>query len=160
MLLATHAPRKTPTMSDRVSASITIGGSLSPATFEKLCELIYEEGLDTGWDGPEFDRGLVTFGIPLQVMAHDVPWGSFPKLEQFCVDHGIAYLRKSEGFTGSFVAEMIIYNGQGDVLNYGLNDMGEVVLTAAEIERFGSISAVRAYLLPSAAVIPPLVIGP
>lgn len=38
-------------MADRVSASITLGGTLSPAQLSELVELVQYEGLSTEWDG-------------------------------------------------------------------------------------------------------------
>ena len=71
-------------MSDRVSASITIGGTVSPHLFAQLTEHINDEGLATEWDGPDFAPDNRTPCEPLNLFAHEVPWGRIEALEQYC----------------------------------------------------------------------------
>jgi hypothetical protein len=57
-------------MADRVSASISIGGSIPRSTYSELVEHIRAEGLATEWDGELFDTDHRTLGIPLSLLAH------------------------------------------------------------------------------------------
>ena len=43
-------------MADRVSASIVIGGKVTPAQFEDLCQRIAQNDLRMDWDGEPFAR--------------------------------------------------------------------------------------------------------
>lgn len=68
-------------MADRVSASITIGGTLPQSLLPDLAALIQEQGLSTEWDGETFTLAMFREGVPLELMAHEVAWGRFERLE-------------------------------------------------------------------------------
>ena len=91
--------------------------------------------------------------------AHEVSWGSFNALEQFCCTNGIAYHRGSGSCPGSFGAERIIYDGQHGPFNYSVDEDDHVVLHEQTIVQLGSIRAIRAYLKPASLAVPPLVIA-
>jgi len=80
-------------MADRVSASITIGGAVSRDQYQVLCALISDEALCTEWDGDQFTPDAHIEGEPLSLYAHEVSWGCFNALEQYCCVNGIAYHR-------------------------------------------------------------------
>ena len=143
-------------MSDRVSASISIGGNLPLSLHDQFVEAICYEGLSTEWDGPEFTADQIEHDRPLHLMAYDVAWGRFDELEQFCVDHGLAYQRDSCGFSGSFGAERIVFDGINGPLNYDTDDQNAVVLTRETIMQLGSMEAIAAYFADAEIVIPPL----
>jgi hypothetical protein len=136
-------------MADRVSASITIGGAVSCEQYQALCALISDEALCTEWDGDQSTPDASVEGEPLSLYAHEVSWGSFNALEQFCCTQGIPYHRWSGACPGSFGAERIVYN-------YDADEDDRVVLTAETIEQLGSMRAIRAYLKPASFVVPPL----
>ena len=58
-------------MADRVSASITIGGTLPASQLPAFAEAIANEGLSTEWDGEPFALGDLPEGEPLALMAHE-----------------------------------------------------------------------------------------
>ena len=133
-------------MADRVSASIAIGGAVSRDQYQALCALIRDEALCTEWDGDPFSPDAHVEGEPLPLYAHEVSWGSFNALEQFCCTNGIAYHRWSGSCPGSFGAERIIYDGKHGPFNYSVDEDDHVVLHEQTIVQLGSIRAIRAYL--------------
>ena len=143
-------------MSDRVSASISIGGVLPRSLHHEFIEIIQLEGLKTEWDGPEFTPEELVEGATLDLMAYNVAWGSFDALEQYCVDHGLAYRRSSCGFSGSFGPERIVFDGVNGPLNYDTNDDDMVVLLQATIEHLGSMEAIADYIADAQITVPPL----
>jgi hypothetical protein len=80
-------------MADRVSASITIGGAVSCDQYHALCALVSDEALCSEWDGDLFTPDARVEGEPLSLCAHEVSWGSFSTLEQYCCTNGIPYHR-------------------------------------------------------------------
>ena len=142
-------------MSDRVSASISIGGVLPAALSDELFALIQLEGLSTEWDGSDFAADQIEQGKPLDLMAYDVPWGIFNELEQFCVSHGLAYQRNSGACPGSFGAERIVFDGKTGPFNYDTNDDNVLIVSRETITNLGSLRAVRAYFKQADIAIPP-----
>ena len=145
-------------MADRVSASITIGGAVSRDQYQMLCALISDEALCVEWDGDLFTPDARVEGEPLSLYAHEVSWGSFNALEQYCCTQGIPYHRWSGACPGSFGAERIVYDGKRGPFNYDADDDDRIMLTAETIEQLGSMRAIRAYFKPSSFVVPPLAI--
>ena len=109
-------------MSDRVSASISIGGVPLATLREELFAIIQREGLCIDWDGTGFAASRIEHGKPLDLMAYEVRWGRFEHLEQFCVNHGLAYQRHSSACPGSFGAERIVFDGRQGPFNFDTND--------------------------------------
>src|SRR3546814_8506405 len=72
-------------MADRVSASITIGGTLPATALAGLAATIQLERLSTEWDGEPFTLDDMPENAPLSLMAHEVAWGRFEQLEAFCI---------------------------------------------------------------------------
>ena len=64
-------------MADRVSASITVGGTLTKAQYLDLAEIIADEGLSVEWDGDRFAPQHRKVGEPLSLYAHEVASGRF-----------------------------------------------------------------------------------
>jgi hypothetical protein len=144
-------------MSDDVSASITIGGKITRALFDRLALLTCNEALCLDQDGDLFfypDTAIKA--EPLHLCAHDVPWGKFEALEQFCCDQAIAYHRRSGACPGSFGAERIVVDGKNGPFNYDTDEDDRIMLTAETIEQLGSMRAIRAYLKPASFAVPPL----
>jgi hypothetical protein len=133
-------------MADRVSASIVIGGTVSPEQFAILADLIVSHDLSTDWEGSNFAPTARVEGEPLRLYAHETPWGMFDDLEQYCCDQHIAYVRWSGACPGSFGAERIVFDGTTGPLNYSVDDDDHIVLH----EQLGSVRAIRAYLNPAA----------
>ena len=145
-------------MADRVSASIVIGGAVSPEQFDVLSDLIASHDLSIEWDGPAFAPDERVEGEPLRLYAHETPWGMFDDLEQYCCDQHIPYVRWSGACAGSFGAERIVFDGKTGPLNYSVDDDDHIVLHEQTIDQLGSMRAIRAYLKPAAFEVPPLVI--
>jgi hypothetical protein len=132
---------------------------VSAAQFAELTNMIAFHDLRTEWDGMPFASGQITRGEPLSLYAHEVAWGVFENLEQYCCDNNIAYVRQSDGCAGSFGPERIVYNGKNGPLNYATDDDDEVVLHISTLEQLATMQAIRAYLKPANYVVPPLVIS-
>jgi hypothetical protein len=143
-------------MADRVSASITIGGKVTADQFGAITDMILWNDLRIDWDGPEFTPDQIGEGQPLTLYAHEVPWGMFDDIEQYCCDNHIAYIRWSGGSAGSFGPERIVYDGKSGPLNYDVDEDDHVVLHARTIEQLGSMRAIRRYLNAAEIVMPPL----
>ena len=145
-------------MADRVSARIVIGGTVTPAMWHRLLELIANEGLAADWGGPDFTPDQRVEGEPLRLYAHEAPWGMFDALEQYCCDEKIAYTRWSGACPGSFGAERIVFDGLTGPLNYDVDEDDHIVVHAHSIAQLGSMRAIRSYLKAAEVVIPPLVL--
>ncbi len=146
-------------MSDRVSATIALGGTVTRDQWTALLELIANEDLRTEWDGPAFTAATPLESGALNLYAHKVPWGRFEALEQYACDEWIAYRRWSGGCPGSFGPEIIVFDGRGGPLNYDADEDERVAVYPETIEQLGSMRAIRAYLKPAAFMPPPLVIA-
>lgn len=146
-------------MADRASASITIGGGIAREQFETLTRLIGDEDLRIEWDGDPFAPDMLEAGEPLSLCAHEVSWGNFNALEQYCYDQRIPYHRWSGACPGSFGAERIVFDGKHGPFNYDADEDDRIVLTAETIAQLGSMRAIRAYLKPTTRGVPALVIA-
>jgi hypothetical protein len=148
-------------MADRVSASISIGGTVTLEQWAILLELIANQDLRTEWDGPTFTAATPLESGALHLFAHEVPWGRFEALEQYACDQDIAYRRWSGGCPGCFGPEIVVFDGGGQngPLNYDADEDERVVVRPETIERLGSIRAIRAYFKPAAFEPPPLMIA-
>lgn len=89
-------------MAGRVSASITIGGSLPRAMLSELVGTIQSEGLSTEWDDEAFTCEQLIEGEPLMLMAHKGAWGRFNDLEAFCARNHLAFARWSGSCPGCY----------------------------------------------------------
>jgi hypothetical protein len=145
-------------MADRVSASITIGGTVNADQFAELTSMIVAHGLSTEWDGPDFTADQYIVGEPLALFANETPWGMFDDLEQYCCNHHIPYIRWSGGCVGSFGPERIVYDGESGPLNYDVDEDDHVVVHAHTIGQLGSMRAIRHYLKAAEIMLPPLVV--
>ena len=142
-------------MADRVSASITIGGLLTAEKLLDLAATINSEGLSTDWDGEDFTLSQLRPGEALTVMAHEVAWGRFEALEQFCVDEGLPFARWSGAYAGQWGAERVVFTGTGEPISYPCDEDDHVVIAREHVSRLGSIEAVIAYFDAADLTIPP-----
>lgn len=143
-------------MADRVSASITIGGTLPAALLPELLDLIAFEGLSTEWDGEPFDAAELPTDEPLRLMAHEVAWGRFEQLEAFCAEHGLPFARWSGAYAGQWGAERTVFTGSGEPYGYAADEDDYILIGRCTVERLGSIEAVRAHFDAADFAIPPL----
>ncbi len=131
-------------MADRVSARIMIGGSLPRSSLQDLKQLCDDEDLRVDWEGEPFDPGDIPSDAPVDLMAHQVAWGCFEDLEQFCRDHGLAYVRWSGGCSSSFGPERVVFTGTGEPESYGVTEDDDLVFDLDTIRRLGSLDAIEA----------------
>jgi hypothetical protein len=146
-------------MADRVSASITIGGTLPAALLPDLLAAIECEGLSTEWDGAPFAADQLPTDGPLALMAHEVAWGRFAALEGFCVEHGLPFARWSGAYPCEWGAERVVFTAAGEPKSYVADELDRILIDRATIRFLGSIEAVCAYFDAAEFRIPPLVIA-
>lgn len=146
-------------MADRVSASIVLGGTIITAAFTELAELIEREGLSIDWDGEPFQPDDIAPDKPLHLCAHEVAWGRFEDLENWCIARSVPFCRRSGAYGGEWNAERVVFTGSGAPRSFPAEVDDHVVIDRDTVERLGSIEAIRAYFDAADFVVPPLVIG-
>lgn len=146
-------------MADRVSASIAIGGTVNPAQLAQLAARIADYDLRLDWDGEPFDPAHLLQGDALRLFAHEVPWGIFDDLEQFCCNEGLAYQRWSGSSPGSFGAERIVHDGKTGPLNFSVDEDDHLMLHAQTIGQLGSMRAIRRYIAQAEIELPPFTVA-
>ena len=144
-------------MSDRVSASITIGGTMTATTYADLAALIVNEALSTEWDGAVFALDRRIDGEPLTLYAHDVPWGRFEQLEAFCVANRLPFTRWSGGYAGLWDAERIVFTGDGEPQAFGASEDDDVRIGRHTAQALGSFTAIIANFDAADFMVPPLI---
>lgn len=131
-------------MADRVSASIAIGGTLPRSRLDELTTIITDQDLRLDWEGAPFKPDDIPADAPIELVAHEVAWGCFSTLEQFCKDHALAYARWSGGCSGSFGPERVIFTGSGLPQSHCVTEDDELVFGLDTIRALGSIAAIEA----------------
>ena len=145
-------------MADRVSASIAIGGTVSPAQFAELAAHIADYDLRIEWGGEPFDPKRLPQNDALRLFADEVPWGMFDDLEQYCCDEGLAYQRWSGSCPGSLGAERIVHDGKTGPLNFTVDEDDMLMLHAQTIEQLCSMRAIRRYIAQAEIMLPPFAV--
>src|SRR3546814_3259749 len=107
------------------------------------------------WSSDVCSSDLLPQEDALRLFAHEVPWGIFDTLEQFCCDSGLAYQRWSGSCPGSFGAERIVHDGKTGPLNFDVDEDDHIVLHAQTIGKLGSMSAIRRYIAQAEIEMPP-----
>ncbi len=146
-------------MADRVSASITIGGQLAAALLPDFLAAVAADGLSTEWDGEPFAPVQLPCAAPLRLMAHEVAWGRFETLEDFCVKNALPFTRWSGAYVGQWGAERTVFTGSGEPQGYAADEDDYILIGRCTVERLGSIEAVMAHFDAADFTVPPLVIG-
>lgn len=147
-------------MADRVSASITIGGTLPRSLLPDLATRVQAEGLSTEWDGEPFTLSMFREGEPLELMAHEVAWGRFEHLESWCVEHGVSFARWSGAYCGQWGAERVVFTGAGEVRSYAADEDDYLLIGRCTVERLGSYDAILAHFAAGDFAVPPLRLMP
>lgn len=145
-------------MAGRVSASITIGDTLSAALLPDLINAIEREGLSTDWDGELFTADQCFANEPLALMAHEVAWGHFRELEAFCIQQGLPFARWSGGYHGQWGAQRMVFSGSGEPTSFAADEEDCILIDRSTAERLGSIEAIFAHFDAADFAIPALVI--
>ena len=146
-------------MADRVSASIVLGGTITPALFVELSELIAQERLSTEWDGEPFQPDDITPNQRLALYAHEVAWGRFETLEAWCVDNAVPFTRWSGAYAGQWGAERVVLTGTGEPASFAADEDDHVLIGRDTVDRLGSIEAIRAHFDAADFVVPPLIVA-
>lgn len=145
-------------MVDRVSASITIGGTISFSLWQALSAAIASEAPSADLDGEPFTGGGLIEGQPLCLYAHEVANGTFKELEPICQAHGLPFVRSSYGSTGQWGPEKVVFTGTGDPTIFPCSEDGTAYVDRAKVAALGSLAAVNAYLGEADFPVPPIVI--
>ncbi|MDB5582313.1 MAG: hypothetical protein JWR80_7489 [Bradyrhizobium sp.] len=146
-------------MADRVSASITIGGSVTASSYAMLCAVILDEGLSIDWDGTPFVPDEACPGEPLKLFALEVAWGRFEELENYCVRAGLPFVRWSGGCSGSFGPERAVFTGSDDIHLFVVDEADTVLVSRETVERLDSIAELRAHFDAADFAVPPLILS-
>lgn len=145
-------------MADRVSATITVGGAMTAASYRQLAEIIADEGLSTEWDGAPFEPQLREDGEPLRLCAHEVAWGRFEHLEEFCDAERIAFARWSGAYPSEWDPERVVFTGDGEPQSFGASEDDDVRIGRHTAEALGSYDAIIANFDAADFAVPPLAI--
>jgi hypothetical protein len=146
-------------MADRVPATISIGGTLRHAALAEFLEIVADEGLATEWDGEPFALSELPKDGPLMLVAGEVAWGQFGRLETFCRREGLAYARWSGARPGSFDAQRCVFTGEGEARRFAADEDDVIVINRYTMLLLGSYEAILAHFEAAEFRIPPLVIG-
>ena len=149
-------------MADRVTAQISIGGTLPASAIPGLIEAIQAEGFSTEYDGPPFEPDELVDGEALTLCAHEVAWGVFRDLELFCRTHRLAYSRWFGACSGAWGAGRSIYRGveetrEGEegVDDYDASDDDQTLLGEQLARHLGSYEAIVAHFERANFTVPP-----
>ena len=150
-------------MADRVSAQITIGGTLPASALPELIAAIQDEGLSIEYDGEPFQTGEVASGEALTLCGHEVAWGTFRILEAFCRTHRLAYSRWYGACSGAWGSGRSIYrgvhetrDGEEGVDDYDASDDDQTLMGEQLARHLGSYEAIVAHFERASFAVPPL----
>lgn len=146
-------------MADRVSASITIGGTLSSALLPEFITLIEQEGLSTEWDGEPFTVRDLSEGAALDLMAHEVAWGRFEAFEVFCVKDALPFSRWSGAYPSQWGTERVVFSGSDEPQSFAADEDDYILIGRCTAERLGSYAALIEHFNAADFAVPPLSIG-
>lgn len=145
-------------MADRASASIVIGGGIARSAISDLIDAIASDGGRADWDGEPLEASAVTGDAVLEVFACEIAGGTFEWTEEFCEDHGLAYVRNSGSCGGAFGPERVIFTGTGAAVQFDMTESEEIVLARSMIRDLGSMEAIEAWFQLAEFAAPPLTI--
>lgn len=100
-------------MSERIAASISIGGKVPRSLVPELCAALRNENLSINWGDeplqPFTEEDLLRYVRGTWLSGEDLEanWGEFPDLENFLRDHGIGFSRETQA--GVYNAEVEEY---------------------------------------------------
>jgi hypothetical protein len=121
-------------MADYVSASIQIGGKITPANLVLLDAAIMDDGLT---------MGDPIFGEIVDLQDSEARWGEFEATEQFCADHGLSFRRDNEARYE--IKEHIVIHHLGVTVFHEARE-GEAVLTLDTLNNFPTLAAAQEHL--------------
>lgn len=149
-------------MADRACSpmSIEIGGCLAAGDRDTFVATVNDEGLSTDREGGAFTADEFPDGAALRLHAHEVAWGRVERLEGFCLERAMPFVRWSGGYAGSFSPEIVVFTGEGEPREFAADEDEMPVMCRATAERLGSYEAIIAYFHAAEFAVPPLVVGP
>ena len=145
-------------MADRASASIVIGGNISRSCVAGLVEAIATDGGRADWEGEPLEASAVRDGSALEAFAYELPGGTFDWTEEFCENHGLAYVRNSGSCAGAFGPERVIFTGTGAAVQFDMTESDEIVLARSMIRELGTVEAIEAWFRHAEFMPPPVTI--
>lgn len=152
-------------MADRCSASIVLGGTLAPEHVPALVQAVHDEGLATDYEAADFSLGDIVSGEPLFLCAHEVSWGTFNILEEFCRAHKLAYSRWFGACPGVWGCGRSVYRGEAEIRegSYALDEYDasedDHILMGEQLARqLGSFEAILEHFAAAEFFVPPLTI--
>ncbi|CCA93975.1 hypothetical protein [Novosphingobium sp. PP1Y] len=145
-------------MADRTSASILIGGVIPHSCISGLFDALDGDGGRADWEGEPLDPTSLRPGETLAAFAYAQPGGMFEWTEQFCEDHGIAFVRNSGSCIGVFGPERVVFTGTGTPAQFDMTENEEIVLARSMIGALGTMEAIEAWFDNAAFQPPPITI--
>ena len=147
-------------MADRVSASITIGGTLPASQLPAFAEAIANAALSTDWNPSPFVLVHLPEAESLALTPHEFSWRRFAGLEAFCIAHGLFFARWSGAYACQWGAERTVFTGSGEPQSYAADEDDYILMGRCTAERLGSYAAIIAHFDAADFAVPPLVITP
>lgn len=145
-------------MADRASASIVIGGAIPRSSIPDLIDAIASDGGRADWDGGPLEASAVVGDAALEAFACEITGGTFDWTEEFCEDHGLAYVRNSGSCGGAFGPERVVFTGTGAAVQFDMTESEEIVLSRSMIRDLGSMEAIEAWFQLAEFAVPPLTV--
>ncbi|RIA46223.1 hypothetical protein DFR49_0756 [Hephaestia caeni] len=146
-------------MAEACAATIRIGGILPCHLFPAFLTAVEADRARLDYDGEWFSEATLPENEPLDLFAREAIGGRFANLETFCIAHKLPFIRWCEARTSDWDAERVAYSGEGEPLHFLATDGNEVAITASDIERFGTIDALREFLASATPDLPPFQIA-
>jgi len=122
-----------------------IGGNISRSSIPDLIAAIASDGGRADWEGEPLQESDVSDGATLKACAYELTGGTFEWTEEFCEDHGLAYVRNSASCGGAFGPERVIFTGTGAAMQFDMTESEEVVLARSMIRDLGTMEAIEAW---------------
>lgn len=141
-------------MSDRVSATIAIGGVVPAGQFEALLDAIESEALGPDWGEIFETRAEIAAHIAantdgVDLYAHEVAAGEFQELQAFCAEYGLVYRLTYDGYGGDWGPETRLHHADGSQETCSLDrDGGAACLNRHDLVHLGlaTVEAVQQHL--------------
>lgn len=132
-------------MADRSPVQISIGGKIPIASIPDLIAMIaLDHALTLGSEEPVDESHFVT-GQLLELAIVEAAGGLAENIEDFCVQHRIAFVRNSDGCRASYGAHRVVFDGCDSPRTYSLSDPDQVMLSHSLFVSLGTFEAVGAW---------------
>ncbi|MFY9348901.1 MAG: hypothetical protein WBL20_05325 [Sphingobium sp.] len=132
-------------MADRSPVQITIGGKIPIASIPDLIDMIALDHALTLDSEEPVDESHFVMGQLLELAIAEAAGGSAENIEDFCVQHSIAFVRNAGGCCASYGPHRVVFEGCGRPRYYSLSDPDQVMLSRSLFLSLGSFEAVDAW---------------